>query len=312
MSENNFEHGFNWMRPYLACSVACEFDLLRTDAERATDTYSEAYKKKYPHGHDLFECKPGEEDNCFVVSRTDKDFPKADSSVVFTSKGRHIEVAVKKATNSVLNRKITLTLNEEEGQCRYQIDGKVNTCAGRCLSLCWLTSCSQVLCKSKTRRLNAAAVKKTRARKLESGDPFIGLTLSGAVYGDATGRQLREDHEMGKEDKMKKPTEEDDFEWVEALHNCSAAGAFEALNEIVKDNVKTRKKQLDEDAGAKLTSENDSHSRFKVSSGDKGVTFRLKKDHIAVQYDEETADDINFTATPSKNGDWGVQIQGSR
>ena len=32
MSENNFEHDFNWMRPYLACSVACEFDLLRMDA----------------------------------------------------------------------------------------------------------------------------------------------------------------------------------------------------------------------------------------------------------------------------------------
>ena len=114
---------------------------------------------------------------------------------------------------------------------------------------------------------------------------------------------------MGKEDKIKKPTEEDDFEWVEALHNCSAAGAFEALKEIVKDNVKARKKQLDEDAGAKLTSENDSHSRFKVSSGDKGVTFRLKKDHIAVQYDEETADDINFTATPSKNGDWECRFR---
>ena len=123
MSENNFEHGFNWMRPYLACSVASELDLLITDAARATDTYSGAYKEMYPDGDDLYECKPGEEDNCFVVSRTNKDLPRSDSSVVFTSKGRHIEVAVKKATNSVPNRKITLTLNEK-GQCRYQIDGK--------------------------------------------------------------------------------------------------------------------------------------------------------------------------------------------
>ena len=32
MSENSFEHGFNWMRAYLACSIAYEFDLLKTDA----------------------------------------------------------------------------------------------------------------------------------------------------------------------------------------------------------------------------------------------------------------------------------------
>lgn len=123
MFGNRSDHDFFWMGDYLLCSVASEFDLLITDAARATDTYSEAYKEMYPDRDDLFECKPGEEDNCFVVSRTNKGLPKSNRSVVFTSKGRHIDVAVKEATNSGPNRKITLSLNNE-GQCRYQIDGK--------------------------------------------------------------------------------------------------------------------------------------------------------------------------------------------
>ena len=108
---------------------------------------------------------------------------------------------------------------------------------------------------------------------------------------------------MGKEDKMKKPTEKDEFEWVDALYNCSAAEAFKALKKIVEDNVKARKKQLDEDAGAKLTFENESHSQCKVSFGDKGVLFHRQHDHITVRYDRETDDDINFTATPFMNED---------
>ena len=39
MSGNRSDHDFDWMRDYLVCSVACEFDLLKTDAKGATDTY---------------------------------------------------------------------------------------------------------------------------------------------------------------------------------------------------------------------------------------------------------------------------------
>ena len=42
---------------------------------------------------------------------------------------------------------------------------------------------------------------------------------------------------MGKEDKMKKPTEDDNFNWVEARNNCSMAKEFEALKQTVEANV---------------------------------------------------------------------------
>ena len=108
---------------------------------------------------------------------------------------------------------------------------------------------------------------------------------------------------------MKTPIEQDNFNWVEARRNCSAAGAFEALKKIVEDNITARKKQLDEYAGAKLTCENESHSQCKVSFGDKGVLFHLTKDHIDVWYDRETDDDINFTATPFITGDWECRFK---
>ncbi len=114
MSGNRSDHDFDWMRDYLVCSVVYEFDLLKTDAKGATDTYSKAYNQKYPHGHDLFECKSVTgKDDCFVVSKTDKTFPGSGNNVVFTRKDDHIEVAVDAAKNDEATKhKITLTLNE--------------------------------------------------------------------------------------------------------------------------------------------------------------------------------------------------------
>ena len=129
MSGNRSDHDFDWMRDYLVCSVACEFDLLKTDAKGATDTYSEAYKQKYPQSTVQFQCKPGKEEyDYFVVSKTDEQYQHSGTSVVFTNKEHHIEIAVKdgskgRATNIGKSHKITLTLNNE-GQCRYQIDGE--------------------------------------------------------------------------------------------------------------------------------------------------------------------------------------------
>ena len=50
---------------------------------------------------------------------------------------------------------------------------------------------------------------------------------------------------MGKEDKIKKPTEKDDFNWGEARQN-SAAKAFETLKKIVEAKVNERNKQTPE------------------------------------------------------------------
>lgn len=114
---------------------------------------------------------------------------------------------------------------------------------------------------------------------------------------------------MGKEEKMKTPIEKGNFNWVVARQNCSAAEEFEALKKIVEENVMDRKPYLGGNAGAKLTFENESHSQCKVSFGDKGVLFHLKKDHIDVRYDPETDDDINFTATPFITGDWECRFK---
>ena len=46
MSKNRSDHDFDWMTDYLVCSVAYAFDLLKTEAKGATDTYSKAYNQE--------------------------------------------------------------------------------------------------------------------------------------------------------------------------------------------------------------------------------------------------------------------------
>ena len=92
---------------------------------KATDRYEEALKEKYPQPTFQYQCKSGTgKDDYFVVSKTDKTFQGSGNNVVFTRKDDHIEVAVNDVTNDEPTKhKITLTLNNE-GQCRYQVDGE--------------------------------------------------------------------------------------------------------------------------------------------------------------------------------------------
>ena len=113
---------------------------------------------------------------------------------------------------------------------------------------------------------------------------------------------------------MKKPTEHDEFNWVEARQHCSAAAQFKLLQQTVEENVTERNKQLGENAQVKLTVEkSDSGMEFSAnqgsSSGLKNVTFGLKKYHIAVQYDYASDDDRNFTATPVLNNDLECRLK---
>ena len=105
-------------------------------------------------------------------------------------------------------------------------------------------------------------------------------------------------------DKMKKPTEEDDFNWVEARQNCSVATAFEALKKTAETNVEERKKHLDKDAGARLIFEDNSRSQFSVTraapSGDKGVLFHLRENLIFVL---NVGGNNKSTLTPFLNDD---------
>ena len=120
MSENKFEHDFNWMRAYIACSTDCEFVRLENAAKEAVNTYTEAWKTKYPESTIEYSCNQKEENNCFVVSVTDKQLPSSGSNVVFTRKNNHIEIVLNRDKDKTTE--LTLTLNNQ-GECRYKING---------------------------------------------------------------------------------------------------------------------------------------------------------------------------------------------
>ena len=84
---------------------------------------------------------------------------------------------------------------------------------------------------------------------------------------------------------MKKPTEHDDFNWVEARNNCSIAKVFEALKQTVEANIKERQEQLGAGSSRSPRLEDRGSHEFMVvrDSPFNAVGFRLQGDHIFIE-----------------------------
>ena len=80
-------------------------------------------------------------------------------------------------------------------------------------------------------------------------------------------------------------TKDNDFNWVEARNNCSAAKAFEALKQTVEANVQERQQQVDAVSNTAPSFQNRSEQEFVVvqHSPFKVGAFRLQGNRIFVE-----------------------------
>ena len=112
----------------------------------------------------------------------------------------------------------------------------------------------------------------------------------------------------------KKPTEYDDFNWVEARQNCSVASQFKLLQQTVEANVAERKTQLGENAQVKLIFESNSESEFSVirqsQSGFKIIVFRRRKDHIFIEEDEAGGETIKWEPVQNDDSECRLKVDG--
>ena len=110
----------------------------------------------------------------------------------------------------------------------------------------------------------------------------------------------------------KKPTEYDDFNWVEARQNCSVVAQFKLLQETVESNVTERKTQLGEKAQVKLAFESNSESEFRVirqsQSGFKIIVFRRRKDHIFIEEDEAGGETIRLELVQNDDSECRLKV----
>ena len=115
LGTNPQAHDFDWSGALHDCSIACQFVRMEHDARLA----AARLEKKLVDS--LFKVcfDTDEKDSEFFVSKTDKRFPKSGSNSVFQRKKDHILILL----DGKEKYRVTLTLNEE-GKCRYQIDGE--------------------------------------------------------------------------------------------------------------------------------------------------------------------------------------------
>ena len=116
----------------------------------------------------------------------------------------------------------------------------------------------------------------------------------------------------------KKPTEYDDFNWVEARQNCSVIEQFKLLQETVEANVTERKEHLGKKENfqkVRLTFERDSNSQFRVMrdapSLYRCIIFLLQKEHISVVQDEmEKKPLFDLTVILNEDGECRFKVDG--
>ena len=111
------DHDFDWVSATEECSLAYHFAKLEATAKYAGDTRQEAHKRRHSESRTIYRFQIEQEGKIFLVCRDDEC---SGTGVRFTMKDDHI---LAEETRERTQSKITLTLNED-GECRYQIDGK--------------------------------------------------------------------------------------------------------------------------------------------------------------------------------------------
>ena len=112
---NPEDQDFDWVTEHLECSVAYEFAKLESAAKKAVEKLCQSGHYG-PETEIEFQSKG---QKVFEVIRDRK--PWEADSIRFCRDGKEIAVEDTRKENVIF--KITLTLTEE-GECRYQIDGK--------------------------------------------------------------------------------------------------------------------------------------------------------------------------------------------
>lgn len=104
-----------------------------------------------------------------------------------------------------------------------------------------------------------------------------------------------------------------DFDWVTALQECSVAMEFVRLRELVRRNVETRQKAIEDESGSLMYSTNEfrfSVSRYLGVGVPRTIAFTLEDDCIVAD-DEIKGVKHSLTLTLNDEGKCRYRLDGS-
>ena len=116
MSDNKFEHDFNWVTARQSCTLQTEFERMRMDCHEAIRQRNLQFEDfNTQHGRSMFGIDHVKERSVFIVLRNDDSVRETH----FVLKNGEIVIVPKPEKKMV----VTLSLTEN-GECRYKIDGE--------------------------------------------------------------------------------------------------------------------------------------------------------------------------------------------
>ena len=136
-------------------------------------------------------------------------------------------------------------------------------------------------------------------------DPIDPLWIDGhSTYNGRNGK-IRQD------EKRKMSAKDNDFNWVDALNNCSVAREFEALKQTVEANVEERLRQVGAVSNIAPSFQNRSEKEFVVirHSPLRGGAFRLQGNRIFVE-DNEGNKQFELTLALNDDGECRFKVDG--
>lgn len=118
MISNKDDHNFNWVEARHACSVGREFSELKSDLKEIVETRDGFMMRRSSVSFGYRGKDQTEGSHCCSVIRSENSVIR--DRVRFCLDEENDRIEVKGTEKSII---LTLTLNDE-GECRYQIDGK--------------------------------------------------------------------------------------------------------------------------------------------------------------------------------------------